>query len=204
MDDREKAELNKQKKLVDCVSQLNSVLEAFARLENYQARVLPIIDGFDLTHPDTYLELTENIRRELFYIKFFSEHAASQLVKYRRLCYPDQDIYSIKEKKNREKYGLKPLGDWKKQSEETQRILNESQKKIDEMLEKRKKENIDEVKFKDLKDSMEAGGIKQENLVGVIGSRGVVSEVVNGKRSISKAQAKALAEFFSVNVGLFI
>ena len=51
---------------------------------------------------------------------------------------------------------------------------------------------------------MEAGGIKQENLVGVIGSRGVVSEVVNGKRSISKAQAKALAEFFSVNVGLFI
>ena len=51
---------------------------------------------------------------------------------------------------------------------------------------------------------MEASGSKQENLVGVIGSRGVVSEVVNGKRSISKAQAKALAEFFSVDVGLFI
>ena len=49
-----------------------------------------------------------------------------------------------------------------------------------------------------------ASGIKQENLVSVIGSRGVVSEVVNGKRSISKAQAKALAEFFSVDVGLFI
>lgn len=51
---------------------------------------------------------------------------------------------------------------------------------------------------------MEAAGIKQENLVGVIGSRGVLSEAVNGKRSISKAQAKALAEFFSVDVGLFI
>ena len=51
---------------------------------------------------------------------------------------------------------------------------------------------------------MEASEIKQESLVGVIGSRGVVSEVVNGKRSISKAQAKALAEFFSVDVGLFI
>ncbi|MDJ0745146.1 MAG: hypothetical protein QNJ32_17550 [Xenococcaceae cyanobacterium MO_167.B27] len=38
---------------------------------------------------------------------------------------------------------------------------------------------------------MEANNIKQENLVGVIGSRGVVSEVVNGKRSISKAQAFA-------------
>jgi HTH-type transcriptional regulator/antitoxin HigA len=51
---------------------------------------------------------------------------------------------------------------------------------------------------------MEANDIKQESLVGVIGSRGVVSEVVNGKRNISKTQAKALANFFSVDVGLFI
>lgn len=51
---------------------------------------------------------------------------------------------------------------------------------------------------------MEARDLKQEDLVGVIGSRGVVSEVVHGKRSISKAQAKALAEFFEVDVGLFI
>jgi HTH-type transcriptional regulator / antitoxin HigA len=51
---------------------------------------------------------------------------------------------------------------------------------------------------------MEASDIKEENLVGVIGSRGVVSEVVNGKLNISKAQAKALAEFFSVDVELFI
>ena len=51
---------------------------------------------------------------------------------------------------------------------------------------------------------MDARDIKQEDLVGVIGSRGVVSEVINGKRSISKAQAKALAELFSVDVGLFI
>ena len=51
---------------------------------------------------------------------------------------------------------------------------------------------------------IEASGIEQKNLVGVIGSRSVVSEVVNGKRSINKAQAKALAEFFSVDVGLFI
>jgi hypothetical protein len=28
--------------------------------------------------------------------------------------------------------------------------------------------------------------------------------VVNGKRAISKAQAKALAEFFNVNPGVFI
>ncbi|MEG4965778.1 transcriptional regulator [Microcoleus sp. B6-A1] len=46
--------------------------------------------------------------------------------------------------------------------------------------------------------------IKQVELVGVIGSKGVVSEVVNGKRAISKAQAKALGEFFNVNPSLFI
>ena len=51
---------------------------------------------------------------------------------------------------------------------------------------------------------MESNNIKQENLVGVIGSRGVAREVVNGKRSISKTQIIALAEFFSVDVGLFI
>ena len=51
---------------------------------------------------------------------------------------------------------------------------------------------------------IEANDIKQENLIGIIGSRGVVSEIINGKRDLSKAQAKALAEFFSVDVGLFI
>ncbi len=51
---------------------------------------------------------------------------------------------------------------------------------------------------------MEASGTRQADLVGVIGSSGVVSEVVNGKRSISKAQAKALGEYFKVAPGLFI
>lgn len=51
---------------------------------------------------------------------------------------------------------------------------------------------------------MEAHQLKQEALVGVIGSRGVVSEVVNGKREISKAQAKALAQLFNTDVGVFI
>ena len=51
---------------------------------------------------------------------------------------------------------------------------------------------------------MEARNMKQEELVGVIGSRGVVSEIVNGKRSISKAQAKALGQMFHVSPSLFI
>ncbi len=51
---------------------------------------------------------------------------------------------------------------------------------------------------------MEASGTRQSDLVGIIGSSGVVSEVVNGKRSISKAQAKALGEHFKVSPSLFI
>ena len=51
---------------------------------------------------------------------------------------------------------------------------------------------------------MEARGVRQEDLIGVIRSRGVISEVVNGKRSISKKQAKALGEFFHVSPELFI
>ncbi len=51
---------------------------------------------------------------------------------------------------------------------------------------------------------MEARNMKQEELVGIIGSRGVVSEIVNSKRSISKAQAKALGQLFHVSPSLFI
>lgn len=51
---------------------------------------------------------------------------------------------------------------------------------------------------------MEEHNLKQADLVGIIGSRGVVSEVVNGKREISKAQASALSQLFHVDLGLFI
>ncbi|MCP6761044.1 MAG: transcriptional regulator [Fischerella sp. CENA71] len=51
---------------------------------------------------------------------------------------------------------------------------------------------------------METSGTRQADLVGIIGSSGVVSEVVNGKRSISKAQAKALGDYFKVSPSLFI
>lgn len=51
---------------------------------------------------------------------------------------------------------------------------------------------------------MEQNQIKQIDLVGKLGSKGVVSEIVNGKRSISKSQAKTLAEIFQVSPSLFI
>lgn len=51
---------------------------------------------------------------------------------------------------------------------------------------------------------MEERNFKQVDLVGKIGSKGVVSEIVNGKRSISKSQAKTLAEIFHVSSSVFI
>ena len=51
---------------------------------------------------------------------------------------------------------------------------------------------------------MEARNLTQKDLWRLFGSKGTASEVLHGKRSISKAQAKRLAEFFHVSVELFI
>jgi HTH-type transcriptional regulator / antitoxin HigA len=51
---------------------------------------------------------------------------------------------------------------------------------------------------------MEERGIRQKDLENVIGSKGVVSEVVRGKRGISKEQAKSLAKLFHVSPSVFL
>ncbi len=51
---------------------------------------------------------------------------------------------------------------------------------------------------------METSGRTAKDLLPVLGTRGRVSEVLNGKRSISKEQAKKLASLFKVTVDLFI
>lgn len=51
---------------------------------------------------------------------------------------------------------------------------------------------------------MESSDVKQSHLLEVFGSKGIASEVMNGKRGISKAQAKALASYFHVPADLFI
>ena len=55
-----------------------------------------------------------------------------------------------------------------------------------------------------LKHLMEARNLTQKDLCKVFGSKGITSEVFHGKRSISKAQAKKLAQFFNVSAELFI
>jgi HTH-type transcriptional regulator/antitoxin HigA len=55
-----------------------------------------------------------------------------------------------------------------------------------------------------LKFLMEQNDLKQSDLLPIFSSSGIASEVINGKRSISKTQAKKLAEFFNVSVAVFI
>ena len=57
---------------------------------------------------------------------------------------------------------------------------------------------IDALKF-----LMEQQGVKQADLK-EIGSQGVVSEILNGKRSLNVRQIKLLAERFSVSPATFI
>jgi HTH-type transcriptional regulator/antitoxin HigA len=51
---------------------------------------------------------------------------------------------------------------------------------------------------------MESRGAKQTHLWEVFGSKGIASEVLNGKRGISKTHARALADYFHVPADLFI
>jgi HTH-type transcriptional regulator/antitoxin HigA len=51
---------------------------------------------------------------------------------------------------------------------------------------------------------METSGRTARELLPVFGTRGRISEVLSGKRSISKEQAKKLASLFKVTVDLFI
>jgi HTH-type transcriptional regulator/antitoxin HigA len=51
---------------------------------------------------------------------------------------------------------------------------------------------------------LEESGKRQADLLPVFGSRSRVSDAVNGKRAISKSQAKRLGEFFSISPAAFI
>jgi len=55
-----------------------------------------------------------------------------------------------------------------------------------------------------LKELMVANQLKQADLVPIFGSKGVTSEVLNGKRGISKEKTKALADYFHIPAEVFI
>jgi HTH-type transcriptional regulator/antitoxin HigA len=55
-----------------------------------------------------------------------------------------------------------------------------------------------------LRDFMGVRQLRQRDLIPIFGASSVVSDVLNGKRSISKNHARKLAKFFHVPVSSFI
>jgi HTH-type transcriptional regulator / antitoxin HigA len=55
-----------------------------------------------------------------------------------------------------------------------------------------------------LRELMEARGMTLANLAAIIGSKGVASEMLSGKRGLSKANIKRLAEHFGVSPVVFL
>jgi len=51
---------------------------------------------------------------------------------------------------------------------------------------------------------MDQNGLRQADLLDVFGTRAVISQVLNGKRDLSKAHARRLAERFHISVEAFI
>lgn len=55
-----------------------------------------------------------------------------------------------------------------------------------------------------LKALMEERGLKHKDVRPVVGNKGAATEILAGRRAISKAQARRLAEFLRVPVDLFV
>jgi HTH-type transcriptional regulator/antitoxin HigA len=76
--------------------------------------------------------------------------------------------------------------------------------KLIEDFEKRYYQPKDANPLEILQHLMESRDVKQTHLWEVFGSKGIASEVLNGKRGISKTHARALADYFHVTADLFI
>ena len=55
-----------------------------------------------------------------------------------------------------------------------------------------------------LRELMQARGMKLAGLSTLIGSKGVASEILSGKRGLSKTNIRRLAEYFRVSPELFL
>ena len=98
--------------------------------------------------------------------------------------------------------GLMKKGD--KRSPEETRLLDQIVTLIEDFEEKAYPMGESVVPADILRSLMKEHELKQADMLGIFGSQGVVSQVLNGKREISKAQARRLAERFRLSVDIFI
>ena len=55
-----------------------------------------------------------------------------------------------------------------------------------------------------LRSLMDDNGLRQQDIWHLFGSRGVASAVLNGKRTISRTQARELGDFFKIDPEVFL
>jgi HTH-type transcriptional regulator/antitoxin HigA len=55
-----------------------------------------------------------------------------------------------------------------------------------------------------LRELLDANGLKQKDLAGLVGSKGIASEIVSGKRGISRSLAEIFTKRFNVPYRIFL
>ena len=150
-DDKKNTELKKKRELLDCLESLERLLQFFEYFEENKKQIMPMMDGFDLDHNDTYLELTKQMRGYLLFIKNECNTASHSLSNYRELCNPNPKIYwqitTKNLKQNPEKYNDdidKLLARQEARKQEQKKWKEESELELKEL--KAKLDRADQIK----------------------------------------------------------
>jgi HTH-type transcriptional regulator / antitoxin HigA len=116
------------------------------------------------------------------------------------------DLYPLKIIKNDKDYKL-ALKSLEAVFDETRGRLAEYAETLTVLIEYYESENFamkESSGIEVLKFLMSQNGLKQKDLVGIVGSKSTVSEILNGKRPLNLQHIKALANQFNVKPATFI
>jgi len=116
------------------------------------------------------------------------------------------DLYSLKIIKNKRDYKL-ALKSLEAVFDETSGNLAEYAETLTVLIEHYESENFpikDSNGVEMLKFLMTQNGLKQKDLVGIVGAKSSVSEILNGKRPLNLQHIRALANKFNIRPATFI
>ena len=116
------------------------------------------------------------------------------------------DLYPLKIIKNKQDYKL-ALKSLEAVFDETNGNLAEYAETLTVLIEHYESENFpikDSSGVEMLKFLMTQNGLKQKDLVGIVGAKSSVSEILNGKRPLNLQHLRALANKFNVRPATFI
>lgn len=116
------------------------------------------------------------------------------------------DLYPLKIIKNKRDYKL-ALKSLKAVFDETSGNLAEYAETLTVLIEHYESENFpikDANGIEMLKFLMTQNGLRQKDLIGIVGAKSSVSEILNGKRPLNLQHIRALANKFNVRPATFI